>query len=164
MVRPNPAVVKQRNKTTSPYFQFMGKHLNSCWYYDTNNLFLCLKFAINLKALLYAIPFVLKMEAIILVLICRDHAVISYDHGQRTFFLQDVGSSNGSFVNNIRLSKAGQESRITRIYSGDVIRLILIIFQLTLNSRAPCRTLIGRGVGGVQRLPPLSQFLLKLEG
>ena len=112
--------------------QFMGKHPNSCWYYDTNNLFLCLKFTINLKALLYAIPFVLKMEAIILVLICRDHAVISYDHGQRTFFLQDVGSSNGSFVNNIRLSKAGQESRITRIYSGDVIRLFLIIFQLNV--------------------------------
>ena len=64
----------------------------------------------------------LQLSPLIPVLIFRDHAVISYDHGQRTFFLQDVGSSNGSFVNNIRLSKAGQESRITRIYSGDVIR------------------------------------------
>ena len=38
------------------------------------------------------------------------------------FFLIDTGSSNGSFVNNIRLSKAGEESKLTRIYTNDVLR------------------------------------------
>ena len=38
------------------------------------------------------------------------------------FFLMDTGSSNGSFVNNIRLSKAGDESKLTRIYSNDILR------------------------------------------
>ena len=43
--------------------------------------------------------------------------------------------------------------------------LMNIVILLTFNSRAPCRTLIGRRDGGVQRFPPLlSQFLLELEG
>merc|ERR1712126_713959 len=36
--------------------------------------------------------------------------------------LEDLGSSNGSFVNNLRLSKPGQKSKQTRIFSGDVLR------------------------------------------
>lgn len=38
------------------------------------------------------------------------------------FYLMDTGSSNGSFVNNIRLSKSGEESKLTRIYTNDVLR------------------------------------------
>ncbi len=41
---------------------------------------------------------------------------------EEKFFLVDTGSSNGSFVNNIRLSKSGEESKLTRIYTGDVLR------------------------------------------
>jgi len=50
----------------------------------------------------------------------RTHAMIMYDEGK--FFLLDTGSSNGSFVNNIRLSKCGEESKITQIYTGDLLR------------------------------------------
>ena len=43
--------------------------------------------------------------------------------------------------------------------------LMDIVILLTFNSRAPCRTLIGRGGGALNTPPPLlSQFLLELEG
>ncbi len=38
------------------------------------------------------------------------------------FFLLDTGSSNGTFVNNVRLSRSGEESKMTRVYSGDILR------------------------------------------
>ena len=40
----------------------------------------------------------------------RSHASLSWDQGR--FFVQDTGSSNGTFVNNIRLSKCGEESKV----------------------------------------------------
>jgi len=50
----------------------------------------------------------------------RAHAKILFEDGK--FYLFDTGSSNGSFVNNIRLSKCGEESKVTQIYTGDLIR------------------------------------------
>ena len=50
----------------------------------------------------------------------RAHAKLLYDEGK--FYLVDTGSSNGSFVNNIRLSKCGEESKVTQVYTGDLIR------------------------------------------
>ena len=50
----------------------------------------------------------------------RAQAMILFE--DEKFFLIDTGSSNGSFVNNIRLSKAGEESKLTRIYTNDVLR------------------------------------------
>lgn len=50
----------------------------------------------------------------------RSHAMVMFDEGK--FFLLDTGSSNGSFVNNIRLSKCGEESKVTQIYTGDLLR------------------------------------------
>ena len=38
------------------------------------------------------------------------------------FFILDTGSSNGTFVNNIRLSKTGEESKMTEVFTGDIIR------------------------------------------
>ena len=35
------------------------------------------------------------------------------------FFL---GSSNGTFVNNIRLSKSGEESKMTEVFTNDILR------------------------------------------
>ena len=37
-------------------------------------------------------------------------------------FLLDMGSSNCTFVNNIRLSKAGKESDPTEVFTGDIIK------------------------------------------
>lgn len=50
----------------------------------------------------------------------RAHAKILFEDGK--FYLVDTGSSNGSFVNNIRLSKCGEESKVTQVYTGDLIR------------------------------------------
>jgi len=50
----------------------------------------------------------------------RQHSLLMFEEGK--FFLMDTGSSNGSFINNIRLSKSGEESKITEIFTGDVIR------------------------------------------
>jgi len=38
------------------------------------------------------------------------------------FYILDTGSSNGTFVNNIRLSKTGEESKMTEVFTGDIIR------------------------------------------
>jgi len=38
------------------------------------------------------------------------------------FYLRDTGSSNGSFINNFRLSKPGQNSSDNKLYSQDIIR------------------------------------------
>ena len=50
----------------------------------------------------------------------RAHAKFLFDEGK--FYLVDTSSSNGSFVNNIRLSKCGEESKVTQVYTGDLIR------------------------------------------
>ena len=50
----------------------------------------------------------------------RQHAMIIYE--DERFFILDTGSSNGTFVNNIRLSKTGEESKMTEIFNGDIIR------------------------------------------
>jgi len=39
-----------------------------------------------------------------------------------TVTIQDLGSSNGTFVNNSRLSKSGKPSRSREIYNGDIIQ------------------------------------------
>ena len=36
--------------------------------------------------------------------------------------IQDSGSSNGTFINNIRLSKPGKESEPVEVFSGDIIK------------------------------------------
>ncbi|XP_065566129.1 sarcolemmal membrane-associated protein-like isoform X2 [Artemia franciscana] len=50
----------------------------------------------------------------------RNHALIWYEDSK--FFLQDTKSSNGTFVNNQRLSKGAEESVPREIFSGDVIQ------------------------------------------
>jgi len=50
----------------------------------------------------------------------KEHAVLSYKDD--CFYLQDLGSSNGTFINNTRLSKGGEVSRETRVYTQDIIR------------------------------------------
>ena len=50
----------------------------------------------------------------------RNHAMLVFDEGK--FFVVDTGSSNGTFVNNIRLSKCGEESKVTELFTGDTLR------------------------------------------
>jgi len=50
----------------------------------------------------------------------KAHALLLFDDNK--FVLLDTGSSNGTFVNNVRLSRAGQESGLTEVFTGDIIR------------------------------------------
>ena len=48
--------------------------------------------------------------------------MLLYETDESRFFLLDTGSSNGTFVNNIRLSKSGTESELTEVFTGDILR------------------------------------------
>lgn len=50
----------------------------------------------------------------------RNHAMLWYENG--IFYLQDTKSSNGTFINDQRLCKGGEESSPRETYSGDVIQ------------------------------------------
>ena len=50
----------------------------------------------------------------------KSHAFFSFSGGH--FYLKDTGSSNGSFINNFRLSKPGQSSLDSQLFSQDVVR------------------------------------------
>ena len=52
----------------------------------------------------------------------KAHALLLYESEECRFFLLDTGSSNGTFVNNIRLSKSGLESDLTEVFTGDILR------------------------------------------
>jgi len=50
----------------------------------------------------------------------RNHALIWFDNGK--FFLKDTCSSNGTFINNNRLSPANEDSPGKEIHSNDIIQ------------------------------------------
>eukprot|EP00091_Calanus_sinicus_P019519 TRINITY_DN4931_c0_g1_i4.p1 TRINITY_DN4931_c0_g1~~TRINITY_DN4931_c0_g1_i4.p1 ORF type:complete len:444 (-),score=147.93 TRINITY_DN4931_c0_g1_i4:96-1364(-) len=50
----------------------------------------------------------------------KSHAVLLC--GESSIYIIDTGSSNGTFVNNIRLSKAGKESAPTEVFTGDILK------------------------------------------
>lgn len=50
----------------------------------------------------------------------RNHAVVWYENGK--FYLKDTKSSNGTFINNQRLSRGGEESAPREVFSGDHIQ------------------------------------------
>lgn len=47
------------------------------------------------------------------------------------FYLQDTKSSNGTFVNNQRLSKSGEESSPREVCSGDVVQFGVDVLEST---------------------------------
>ncbi|KAK9497592.1 hypothetical protein O3M35_004291 [Rhynocoris fuscipes] len=59
----------------------------------------------------------------------RNHALIWYNNGK--FFLQDTKSSNGTFVNNHRLSKSGEESVPREVCSGDIVQFGVDVLENT---------------------------------
>ena len=50
----------------------------------------------------------------------RNHALLCYEAGK--FYLQDTKSSNGTFVNNQRVSKGSEESPPFEVCSGDILQ------------------------------------------
>jgi len=66
----------------------------------------------------------------------KAHAMILYEDNK--FLLVDTGSSNGTFVNNIRLSKTGAESDMTEIFTGDIIRFGSDVVDKSRNVTQKC--------------------------
>ncbi len=60
----------------------------------------------------------------------RNHALLWYENGK--FYLQDTKSSNGTFVNNQRLSKGSEESSPREVCSSDVLQFGVDVME---NSR-----------------------------
>ena len=60
----------------------------------------------------------------------RNHALLWYESGK--FYLQDTKSSNGTFVNNQRLSKGSEESPAREVCSGDILQFGVDVME---NSR-----------------------------
>ncbi|CRL06696.1 CLUMA_CG019598, isoform A [Clunio marinus] len=60
----------------------------------------------------------------------RNHAELWYDDGK--FFLKDTGSSNGTFINNTRLSQTCQTSEPFEVSSGDIVQFGVDVME---NSR-----------------------------
>jgi len=60
----------------------------------------------------------------------RNHALFWYKDGK--FYLQDTKSSNGTFVNNQRLSKGSEESVPREVCSGDIVQFGVDVME---NSR-----------------------------
>ncbi|KAI1892366.1 hypothetical protein AGOR_G00132620 [Albula goreensis] len=52
----------------------------------------------------------------------RNHALLWFDRITGKFYLQDTGSSNGTFINSQRLSQAGEDSPPSQVLSGDIIQ------------------------------------------
>ena len=50
----------------------------------------------------------------------KSHAKLKYQDSK--IFIIDNGSSNGTFVNNIRLSKAGRQSEPVEVFTGDMLK------------------------------------------
>ncbi|KAF7994887.1 hypothetical protein HCN44_004359 [Aphidius gifuensis] len=59
----------------------------------------------------------------------RNHAQLWYKNGK--FYLQDTGSSNGTFVNNQRLSTTGSESKAKEVCSGDIVQFGVDVIEST---------------------------------
>jgi pSer/pThr/pTyr-binding forkhead associated (FHA) protein len=53
--------------------------------------------------------------------VSRSHAEIWFEAGK--FFIRDTKSSSGTFLNHLRLSPAGNESRAYQLRDGDVLQL-----------------------------------------
>ena len=67
------------------------------------------------------------------------------------FYLQDTKSSNGTFINNQRLCKGGEESSPREVYSGDHIQFGVDVMEN--NRRGEKSKYVCVGVGWVGLYP-----------
>jgi len=66
----------------------------------------------------------------------KAHALLLFEDSK--FFVLDTGSSNGTFVNNIRLSKGGQESELTEVFTGDILKFGSDVLDKSRNVTQKC--------------------------
>ncbi|XP_057297301.1 sarcolemmal membrane-associated protein-like isoform X2 [Hydractinia symbiolongicarpus] len=66
----------------------------------------------------------------------RNHAVMWYEKGK--FMLQDTKSSNGTYVNSVRLSRGSEESEPCEIKSGDILQFGVEVVENSKNVTHGC--------------------------
>ncbi|XP_015790882.1 sarcolemmal membrane-associated protein [Tetranychus urticae] len=66
----------------------------------------------------------------------RNHALLYYEKNK--FYLQDTGSSNGTFVNNVRLSNSNETSLPKEIFSGDHVQFGVDVTESSKYLTIPC--------------------------
>merc|ERR1711892_38549 len=66
----------------------------------------------------------------------KAHALLLFE--DEKFYLLDTGSSNGTFVNNIRLSKASQKSELTEVFTGDMLKFGADVLDKSRNVTQKC--------------------------
>ncbi|KRX50404.1 Sarcolemmal membrane-associated protein [Trichinella murrelli] len=95
----------------------------------------------------------------------RNHALIWYEDG--SFYVKDTKSSNGTFINGQRLSKASEESLPKEVFSGDLIQLGVEIVENTRNGTSFSHGCIVAMLrlyhpNGLEALPRETYFILVL--
>lgn len=104
----------------------------------------------------------------------RNHAVLWYSDGK--FYIKDTGSSNGTFINNVRLSQTSTESEPYEVSSGDIVQFgvdvmensrrethgcIVATLKLFLPDGRETKASQSIGVGGAStKLPPVDLYRL----
>jgi hypothetical protein len=90
--------------------------------------------------------------------ISRNHVEIFYDKAEKAFFLQDVGSHSGTWLNGTRLSESGIVSSAFEIRTGDTIRFgrdfiqdVQDVRDKCIIVRALCRTPENNGIADFKR-------------
>ncbi|XP_064156403.1 sarcolemmal membrane-associated protein-like isoform X2 [Anguilla rostrata] len=68
----------------------------------------------------------------------RNHALLWFDHNSGKFYLQDTGSSNGTFINSTRLSHAHQHGPPSQIFTGDIIQFGVDVTESSCNVTHGC--------------------------
>ncbi|CAD5226100.1 unnamed protein product [Bursaphelenchus xylophilus] len=90
----------------------------------------------------------------------RNHALLWFDDGH--FYIKDTRSSNGTFVNNLRLSSSGEESAPRILFSGDVLQLGVEIVDSSKNVASGCITCVIKLIDdkGKELLPDIPNGVL----
>ncbi|CAK5050704.1 unnamed protein product [Meloidogyne enterolobii] len=73
----------------------------------------------------------------------RNHAIL-WMNDDVHFFIKDTRSSNGTFINNDRLSPSGEESEPRELFSGDILQLGVEIVDNAKKVASGCVTCIVR--------------------
>ncbi|XP_050540455.1 sarcolemmal membrane-associated protein [Daktulosphaira vitifoliae] len=90
----------------------------------------------------------------------RNHALLWYENNK--FYLQDTKSSNGTFVNNHRLSKSGEESKPQEVFSGDIVQFGVDVIENSKNISHGCITAILKlynADGSEAKANPINNFI-----
>jgi len=66
----------------------------------------------------------------------RNHALLWFENGK--FMLQDTKSSNGTYVNNVRLSRGSEESEPCELKSGDILQFGVEVVENSKNVTHGC--------------------------